>query len=248
MNLTERGKAISNFLTTAANPYPGRGIVVGRSDDGKYLIQVYWIMGRSTSSRNRRFVVDKGRVYTDLVLKSIPADPLTLYNAMNEQTRYFAVSNGVQTDRMMDPSVHSPTTALAVREYEFEPDAPNFTPRIQGYCLRTYDDRARPVAGLGILRKSSADGRCIRTVQEYDDILPGRGYCVTTYRGDGNPLPEFEGLPLAMPLVGTIQDVAFNYWQMLNEDNKVALAVKFIEERSEEESQIFVINKHSPVD
>ncbi|MFA7302317.1 MAG: IMP cyclohydrolase [Candidatus Paceibacterota bacterium] len=120
------GNAIANYHCMARNTYPGRGIVVGRSEDGNHLVQVYWIMGRSPSSRNRRFVQDDKRVYTDTLDPAIERDPLTLFNAMNEYPQFFAVSNGAQTDRMLDYGVNNHLTAsLSVHGHEFEPDAPS---------------------------------------------------------------------------------------------------------------------------
>ena len=243
-------EAASNLTELRWNPYPGRGIVVGCSSDGKSLIQVYWIMGRSENSRNRVFKKTARHVFT------APADPakikdprLIIYNAMCEcrtgldynRNTHFVVSNGNQTDTIGDHLESRRTFYSAMLEREFEPDTPNFTPRISAICSPTQ----LPIAQIAIQRRA-ADGSCIRSCYCYDNLVSGVGYCVTTYLGDGDPLPAFDGAPYVVPLVGDINEIADKYWNMLNAENKVSLVVKFIESHSGA-STVVIRNKFAEV-
>ncbi len=222
--------AEKNMYDLAQNPYPGRGIVMGMDETGKYAIQVYWIMGRSENSRNRVFGVDGTRLFTETADPSKVKDPsLIIYNAMCDTHRYFVVSNGSQTDVVTSGLSAGNTFQGSLRGSKYEPDAPNFTPRITGICSLDLLDRQSPFFGLDIIRKSPWDDEsCDRFFYRYDTIEKGFGYCITTYTGDGDPLPSFRGEPLLMPLVGDIDAVLDTYWKALNEENRVALAVKFI--------------------
>ena len=229
MNAHNSAMAEKNMLALSQNSYPGRGIVMGMNETGGYVIQVYWIRGRSENSRNRIFGIEGGRLFTEA------ADPvkvkdssLIIYNAMLESHRHFVVSNGVQTDKVIDGILAAYTFQGSLRGLEYEPDAPNFTPRITGICSLDLVGREDPFFGLDIIRKSPWDNSCDRFFYRYDKIESGFGYCLTTYTGDGNPLPPFAGEPLLMPLLGDIDAVLDTYWKALNEENRVALAVKFI--------------------
>lgn len=229
-----------NLGSLGMNPYPGRGLVVGRSDDGASLVQVYWIMGRSSNSRNRRFSKAGIRVFTEAVDAALVSDPsLIMYNAMNEAKGVYVVSNGHQTSSMLGISREG-YMENALESWNYEPDGPNFTPRISGYCST---DTRTPVAGLAILRKSLWGESCDRAFYYYKEIAAGFGFCLTTYSSDGDPLPSFRGDPLLMPLHGTLKQVAETYWQKLDESNKVALAVKFIPVAGGE-STLHIINKY----
>ncbi len=235
-----------NMYDLSQNSYPGRGIVMGMSETGGYVVQVYWIMGRSENSRNRVFGVEGTRLFTEAADSSKVKDPsLIIYNAMRETHRHFVVSNGVQTDKVIAGISAGDTFQGSLRGLEYEPDAPNFTPRITGICRLDLVDRGDPFFGLDIIRKSVWDYSCDRFFYRYDRIERGIGYCITTYTGDGNPLPAFVGEPLLMPLAGDIDAVANAYWQVLNEENRVALAVKFIALQGT--SCIKVINKFTKV-
>ena len=236
--------AEDNLLALKENPYPGRGIIVGVDESGKYLIQVYWIMGRSENSRNRIFVWKQGDV-----LKTVAADPkkvkdpsLIIYTAMAEKRDRYVVSNGEQT---MD-ALSKEGLGKAIMPWEYEPDAPNFTPRITA----TFDlSRGCSLAEMSILKKSPLSDQC----NEHFYRLPlsisssGLGYCLTTYSGDGNPLPSFQGDPYLLPLLGDINSVAQTIWDALNEDNRVSLAVKFISIVARQ-TLMKIINKYSAVD
>jgi hypothetical protein len=251
MNDTEaRDVVCMNLDMLARNPYPGRGIVMGTDQDSKYAVQVYWIMGRSEGSRNRIFKYDsEGRLFTE------PADPakvknqndlaLIIYNAMKEDYVYgnYVVTNGSQTDHIIHGVKCMPESTLrdCLQTQLFEPDEPNFTPRISGQFRFRH---GQCHAELSLLRRCQLVRRddCVRSYYDYTDIAPGFGFCVTTYAGDGNPLPQFEGDPYPMPIIGNIDQVLNTYWNNLNQDNKVSVAVKFIDLKTGK-SEIKVINK-----
>lgn len=233
-----------NLSSLTRNRYPGRGIIVGMSDDGSHLVQVYWIMGRSANSRNRIFKTDCAtrRVFTEPADAAAMQDPsLVIYNAMRERGRYFVVSNGDQTDTVIGQQ-EPIDLAPALSERVYEPDEPNFTQRITALCS-IEDDGA--VLQLAVLRKSIFDTSCNRAFYQYRPH-PGYGYCVTTYAGDGNPLPHFRGDPWLMPLNGSESEITRRYWDALNPDNRVSLAVKFIEIETRT-SHVRIINKYAKV-
>lgn len=237
--------AQANLLRLALNSYPGRGIVIGMDESGKNLVQVYWIMGRSENSRNRVFGSDdSGRLFTEAADPAKMKEPsLVIYNAMLEYKGCFAVSNGKQTYKIVSTKGEKLLFQTALSHWRYEPDAPNFTPRISGQCAT---NGSAPVIKLSVLRKSSFDDGCDRAFYSYDDIAPGYGYCITTYTGDGNPLPSWEGDPWLMPLYGSIKDIRNYYMQALNEEHFVSLAVKFIP-LDGSKSTIEIINKYSKV-
>ncbi len=235
--------AWSNYAELGRNLYPGRGIVVGRDETGKYLIQVYWVTGRSEKSRNRIFDADydAGRLFTEAADAAKMMDPsLVIYNAMRERGSFYIVGNGDQTDTVAD-SPHLPHLNTALQGRIYEPDSPNFTQRITAVCVL----QARPCVQMSILRKSVIGETCDRMFYEFV-LKPGCGYCIMTYAGDGDPLPPFRAEPLLMPLCGSMIDIANAYWNALNESNRVSLAVKFVKIRSGR-STIHIINKYEKV-
>ncbi|MDE2891470.1 MAG: inosine monophosphate cyclohydrolase [Chloroflexota bacterium] len=215
-----------------ANSYPGRGIVVGRLEsdpDEDLWVQVYWIMGRSENSRNRRFVVggaNDNELRTEARDPALVSDPTNIiYDAMLESPDLYYVSNGDHTHTIKDAIERSARLedALAVRERE--DDAPNYTPRIAAML----DLRGLGELSFAILRANAANhDETDRIVWRFPFPPPGLGYGITTYRHDGNPLPAFAGDPLWLPLTGSPEDVADTYWNALDHDNKIALAVKAI--------------------
>ena len=248
MSKTMEQVARENRAKLSANPYPGRGIVIGTSQDGMYAVQIYWIMGRSENSRNRVFKVDGTRLYTEAFDPTKVKDPsLIIYNAMSETFGRFVVSNGSQTDEVIKQlSRHYGTLQKSLAEQLYEPDTPNFTPRITGVCT-IHPEVGKYTAELSILRKSEmvSGDNCERSFYEYNGIMPGLGFCITTYSGDGNPLPAFEGSPYPLPIIGRdIRAIMHTYWSILNEDNRVSLAVRLINLHARE-SSISVINKNS---
>lgn len=240
-------KALDNFGRLCENPYPGRGIVVGLNKTGSHIIQVYWIMGRSENSRNRVFKADDdtGRLYTEAADPAKVKDAsLIIYNAMRERGPRFIVSNGDQTDTVMKfPAPLYLDQALAGRKYE--PDGPNFTQRIT--AVTTFEPGGSSFAQMSILRKSLFGDGCDRLHYSYR-LYEGFGHCITTYAGVGDPLPAFRGDPLLMPLDQEhgIEEVAVDFWNALDDQNRVSLAVKFIE-IGNGRSDIHIINKYRQV-
>lgn len=237
-----------NFLALSLNPYPGRGIVAGLDETGQYLVQVYWIMGRSENSRNRVFKADNetGRLYTEAADPSKVKDPsLIIYNAMRERGHFFdtldyIVSNGDQTDTVVESK--GPLYLNRVLDgRSYEPDAPNFTQRITAVHSLW---KERPFLQMSILRRSRLGDTCDSVSFAYSRLYPGYAHCITTYAGDGNPLPPFYGDPLLVPLIGGMQDIAETYWAALNLENRVALAVKWIE-IGNGRSDIHIINQYT---
>lgn len=217
----------------AANSYPGRGIVVGRLDSGgdsDVWVQIYWIMGRSENSRNRRFVVggeDGSELRTEVRDPDLVSDPTNIiYDAMLESPDVYYVSNGDHTRTIRDAVERSARfeDALAVRERENDP--PNYTPRIAAML----DLRGHGGLAFAILRANAADHDLTdRIVWRYPFPPRGLGYGITTYRHDGNPLPPYAGDPLWLPLSGSFHNVADQYWNALDPDNRIALAVKVVD-------------------
>jgi IMP cyclohydrolase len=227
------------------NAYPGRGLIVGRTSAGDW-IQVYWIMGRSEGSRNRVFVADRE------VLRTTPWDggagvgdaSLTLYEAMLELPGVYLVSNGDQTRTLADAIAAGDRFEAALETREREHDAPNYTPRISAMLdLRG----ATPSTAISILKAHPADPAETDRFTYRTTAAPlGLGQGITTYVGDGNPLPPFEGEPAWLPLEGSPQEILERYWAALDADNRVSLAVKRIPEGSPGtgSSEILVRNCH----
>ncbi len=234
--------ADANVQALRRNPYPGRGIVIGQTPDAARLVQVYWIMGRSENSRNRIFVQEGETVRTAPYDASKVKDPsLIIYNVVRVSGRRHVVTNGDQTDTIVDALEHGDTFEAGLFTRSFEPDAPNFTPRISG--LVDLDD-ADHTYSLSVLKSADAEGTgCARQFFHYETATPGIGHCVTTYVGDGNPLPAFEGEPYALPLYDDIERTAEVYWDALNADNRVSMLVKFIDPDANT-SDLRIVNKH----
>ena len=207
------------------NPYPGRGIVLGRSADGAFAIAAYFIMGRSENSRNRVFVPTEDGIRTQAHDPAKMTDPsLIIYQPVRMAGRGLIVTNGDQTDTVRDYILSGRTFVEALKSRTFEPDDPNFTPRISG--LLSPDGSFQ----LSILK--SADGNpacCCRCFYHYDAPLAGEGRFIHTYQGDGSPLPSFEGEPVRIALEDPSPDaLADRVWTALNPDNKVSLFVRYI--------------------
>ena len=207
------------------NPYPGRGIVLGRSADGAFAIAAYFIMGRSENSRNRVFVPTEDGIRTQAHDPAKMTDPsLIIYHPVRMAGRGLIVTNGDQTDTVRDYILSGRTFVEALKSRTFEPDDPNFTPRISG--LLSPDGSFQ----LSILK--SADGNpacCCRCFYHYDAPLAGEGRFIHTYQGDGSPLPSFEGEPVRIALEDPNPDaLADRVWTALNPDNKVSLFVRYI--------------------
>lgn len=206
------------------NPYPGRGIVLGRSADNRYAVAAYFIMGRSENSRNRVFVGTEDGIRTQAHDPSKMTDPsLIIYHPVRLVGRGLVVTNGDQTDTIRDYILQGRTFAEALHSREFEPDAPNYTPRISG--LLSPDGSFK----LSILKSADGDPSCcLRHFYTYDAPLAGEGRFIHTYQGDGNPLPSFEGEPVRVSLTAPDPEaLADELWTALHPDNKVALFVRY---------------------
>ena len=224
------------------NSYPGRGLVVGRMANGADWLIVYFIMGRSRNSRNRRFAFDGDRLWTEPVDPAAVEDPsLIIYDAMLEAGGRQLVSNGDQTRTLFDGLRAGLSFSEALASREREPDAPNFTPRITAMIDFNTPEGA---ISLSILKASRCD-TALTDRMTYRPANPpaGLGYGLTTYMGDGNPLPGFTGDPLLLPLAGGARDVLDTYWNALNEENRVSLAIKQIDVTGRC-TGIFVRNRH----
>ncbi|MCL6590715.1 MAG: IMP cyclohydrolase [Firmicutes bacterium] len=240
--------AESNLGLLKNNPYPGRGIVIGMTPDSKHLVQIYWIMGRSENSRNRIFVNENGFVKTEAFDPAKVKDPsLIIYYAAKHLAGAHIVTNGDQTDTIYaaftrgNNGAGSRAFEDALDTRKFEPDAPNYTPRISGLV-----DLNDPKAAyqLSILKSVTHNpNHCVRQYFSYEQALPGFGHCLHTYSGDGDPLPSFAGEPYLVPLWNGADEVESNYWDALNEENRISMLVKFI--RVEDgEFVIRIVNKN----
>lgn len=210
------------------NAYPGRGLVIGRSLIDEAWLMIYWIMGRSAHSRNRRFAAHGGVLRTEPVDPASVDDPgLIIYEAMQEWSGVFLVTNGDQTRTILEALEAGKTFEDALATCEREPDAPHYTPRISGML----DLRADPPGvTLSLLKASAADPAYTDRATFHPALPPpGLGLCLTTYSGDGNPLPSFTGDPLLMPCRGAPAEILETYWHALNAENRIALAVKRID-------------------
>lgn len=232
-------KCISNELKN--NSYPGRGIILGKSECGKYAVAAYFIMGRSENSRNRVFVEDGEGIRTQAFDPAKLVDPsLIIYAPVRVLGKTTIVTNGDQTDTVYDEMSKGKTFEQSLRIRKFEPDEPNFTPRISG-IIELADGFSY---SLSILKSAEGDpAACHRFTFSYDCPLDGIGHFIHTYQGDGSPLPSFEGEPEKIRITGDIDAFTNKLWTNLNEDNKVSLFVRFIDlETSKADTRI--INKN----
>lgn len=211
-----------------SNSYPGRGIVIGKSADGRYAVTAYFIMGRSVNSRNRVFVEDGEGIRTQAFDPSKLSDPsLIIYAPVRVLGNKTIVTNGDQTDTIYDMMDKQCTFEQALRTREFEPDAPNYTPRISG--IMHVENKSYNYA-LSILKSNNGDpSSCNRYTFAYSNPKAGEGHFIHTYMGDGNPLPSFEGEPTLVDIKGGIDEFTELVWNGLNEDNKVSLFVRYID-------------------
>ena len=215
------------FKEVDSNSYPGRGIVIGRSADGKYAVAAYFIMGRSQNSRNRIFVEDGDGIRTKAFDESKVEDPsLIIYAPVRVLGNRTIVTNGDQTDTIYDGLSDGKTFEESLRSREFEPDAPNYTPRISGLMEV---ENGRFSYSLSILKSDNGNPEeCNRYTFSYDNPLAGEGHFIHTYMKDGNPLPSFEGEPKFVSIEGDVETFSKKLWDNLNLDNKVSLFVRFI--------------------
>lgn len=216
-------QSISSLLSE--NAYPGRGIITGMSDDGKYAVCAYFIMGRSVNSRNRVFEKTEDGIRTRAFDPSLMKDPsLIIYAPVRTFGKAVITTNGDQTDTIRDELARGGTFDSALKTREFEPDAPNFTPRISAIQYTGNGYRY----SMSILKSADAEGSaCNRFTYNYAPV-PGVGHFIHTYNTDGNPLPSFTGEPRRVAIVGDIDQVTEEVWNNLNEENKISLYVRFV--------------------
>ena len=208
-----------------ATTYPGRGIIIGKSADGKRAVMAYFIMGRSVNSRNRVFVEQPGGIRTEAFDPSKMVDPsLIIYWPVRVIDNHVIVTNGDQTDTIQNHVSNGSTFDRALRERTFEPDAPNFTPRVS--AMATFENGDFSL-DMGILRAGDAQGSCChRVFWEYEAVEAGKGYFLHTYLSDGNPIPSFTGDPETVAIDdGDADSIAEAIWNGLNADNRVSLWV-----------------------
>lgn len=212
----------------AGNSYPGRGIVIGKSADGKYAVTAYFIMGRSVNSRNRIFVADGEGIRTQAYDPAKLEDPsLVIYAPVRVLGNKTIVTNGDQTDTIYELMDKQQTFEQALRTRTFEPDGPNYTPRISGIM---HIENGGFNYAMSILKSNHGDpSSCHRYTFAYENPLAGEGHFIHTYMGDGNPLPSFEGEPTLIGVEGDIDSFTQMIWENLNEENKVSLFVRYIE-------------------
>ena len=210
------------------NSYPGRGIIIGRSADGKKAVTAYFIMGRSENSRNRVFVEDGEGIRTQAFDESKLTDPsLIIYAPVRVLGNKTIVTNGDQTDTIYEGMDRQMTFEQSLRSREFEPDAPNYTPRISGIM---HVEGGKFNYAMSILKSRNGDpGSCCRYTFAYENAVPGEGHFIHTYMHDGNPLPSFEGEPKRIAIPDDMDAFADTLWSSLSEDNKVSLFVRYID-------------------
>ena len=220
------------------NAYPGRGIVIGKSQDGGCAVVAYFIMGRSVNSRNRVFTEEPDGIRTEAADPAKMEDPsLIIYHPVRQVGRGLIVTNGDQTDTIRDFLEKGLPFEQALRTREFEPDGPNWTPRISG--LLSPDGSYK----LSILKAADEAGTaCLRQTFEYPGQA-GLGHFLHTYQCDGSPIPSFEGEPTPVTIEGDIDTFTSGLWESLNEDNKVSLFVRYID-LATGQAQTRIVNKN----
>ena len=220
------------------NAYPGRGIVIGKSQDGGCAVVAYFIMGRSVNSRNRVFAEEPDGIRTEAADPAKMEDPsLIIYHPVRQIGRGLIVTNGDQTDTIRDFLEKGLPFEQALRTREFEPDGPNWTPRISG--LLSPDGSYK----LSILKAADEAGTaCLRQTFEYPGQA-GLGHFLHTYQCDGSPIPSFEGEPTPVTIEGDIDTFTSSLWESLNQDNKVSLFVRYID-LATGQAQTRIVNKN----
>lgn len=227
----------------APNPYPGRGIVIGKTPDDRCAVFAYFIMGRSDNSRNRIFTEEKdGTIRTEPYDVSRVKDPsLIIYAPVRAYKNHVVVTNGDQTDTVVDGLASGLSFAESLTSREFEPDAPNLTPRISG-ILHFAEDFTYE---MSILKSADPEGTaCNRFTYAYAPKA-GLGHFIHTYMGDGNPLPTFTGEPERVFIADDIDAFANEIWENLNEDNKISLIVRYYDAKSGKMTAERLFNKYT---
>ena len=221
-------KMLSIEQELKSNSYPGRGIILGRSLDGTKAVAAYFIMGRSENSRNRVFVTEGEGIRTQAFDPSKLTDPsLIIYAPVRVLGNKTIVTNGDQTDTIYDGMDRQMTFEQSLRCREFEPDGPNYTPRISGVM---HIENGNYSYAMSILKSDNGNpDACLRYTFAYEKAIPGEGRFIHTYKCDGNPLPSFEGEPKLVQIPNDMKEFTDLLWNSLNEDNKVSLFVRYID-------------------
>ena len=221
-------KTVSIAEELKNNSYPGRGIIIGRTPDGKKAVTAYFIMGRSENSRNRIFVEEGEGIRTQAYDPSKLTDPsLIIYAPVRVLGHRTIVTNGDQTDTVYEGMEKGLTFEQSLRSREFEPDAPNYTPRISG--LMELENGGYSYS-LSILKSNNGDPACCnRYTFSYENCAAGEGHFIHTYLHDGNPLPSFEGEPKLVAIPDDMEKFTNMLWNNLNPENKVSLFVRYID-------------------
>ena len=225
-----------------SNAYPGRGIILGKSPDGKKAVAAYFIMGRSENSRNRVFVEEGEGIRTQAYDPSKLTDPsLIIYAPVRVLGNKTIVTNGDQTDTIYEGLDKQLTFEQSLRQREFEPDAPNYTPRISGIM---HVENGKYNYAMSILKSSDGDpSGCNRYTFAYENPKAGEGHFIHTYMHDGDPLPSFEGEPKRIAVPDDIEEFTKLLWNSLNEENKVSLFVRYIDIKTGE-YETRIVNKN----
>ena len=222
--------------------YPGRGIIIGKTPNGKFAASAYFIMGRSVNSRNRVFVTEGDGIRTEAFDPSLLSDPsLIIYAPVRVLEKKTIITNGDQTDTVYEEMEKGKTFEESLRGREFEPDAPNYTPRISG-IIHMDNEFAYE---MSILKSNDGDpSECLRQTFSYPAPIAGEGHFIHTYMEDGNPLPSYRGEPTPLNIeVNDVDEFTDIIWKALDEDNKVSLFTRFINlETGETETRI--VNKN----
>lgn len=228
MEVQQKMEMLSLEKELSENTYPGRGIVIGVSEDGKKAVTAYFIMGRSSNSRNRVFVTEGEGIITEAFDPSKLEDPsLIIYAPVRVLGNKTIVTNGDQTDTIYDGLDDELTFEQSLRSRQFEPDGPNYTPRISGvmHIKNGVFDYS-----MSILKSNNGNPAANnRYTFSYENPVAGEGHFIHTYMHDGNPLPSFEGEPKWVKISGDIDEFTDKVWNSLNEDNKVSLFVRYID-------------------
>ena len=236
-------KMLSIEQELKSNSYPGRGIIIGKSPDGKKAVTAYFIMGRSENSRNRVFVEDGEGIRTQAFDPSKLTDPsLIIYAPVRVLGNKTIVTNGDQTDTIYEGMDKQLTFEQSLRSREFEPDGPNYTPRISGVM---HIENGNFNYAISILKSNNGNpDSCNRYTFAYENPVAGEAHFIHTYMHDGNPLPSFEGEPKLVEAMDNMEEFADLLWNSLNEENKVSLFVRYIDiETGNYETKIVNKNK-----
>ncbi len=223
--------AEENLQKLKNNRYPGRGIIFGASENNEKMLMVYWLMGRSENSRNRIFVKEAEGIRTEAKDPAKLTDPsLIIYWPYRSFNTVHMVTNGDQTDTVHTMMQAGAAFDEALCSRTFEPDPPNFTPRISGFF-----DSSSETGSYTLSILKSQDGQaehCVRCFYHFEASIAAIGHCIHTYAGDGNPIPSFSGEPYLMPMEGSLEDIANSYWRALDKENRVALFAQEVDRRT----------------